>query len=164
MFLNFLSQKVTNLSSKKKWKQIFFLQKQIWKKLFFIKKQIGKCFFWKKKFGNIFFLVFTRGGNYLGGQLSGKFGYNKITKQSPIYRGILNTFFAYHWHFEGLMFNYWYWKKNGRNFCDRRNFWRKIFSGGTWLGLFDSVFRIFTSGHFRLALPLSWSTKLVKPK
>jgi len=23
------------------------------------------------------------------------------------------------------MFNYWYSKKNGRNFCDRRNLWRK---------------------------------------
>ena len=29
---------------------------------------------------------------------------------------------------------------------------KKILGGGAWLGLFDSVFRIFTSGHFRLVL------------
>ena len=32
--------------------------------------------------------------------------------------------------------------------CDEK----KSFGGGTWLGLFDSVFRIFASGHFLLVL------------
>ena len=65
MFLNFLSQKVTNFSSKKKTeKKYFFSQKQIWKKLF-LEKTNWKIFFGEKNFGNIFSLVFTReGGNY----------------------------------------------------------------------------------------------------
>ena len=67
--------------------------------------------------------------------------------------GILKTFAAYNWHFEDLIFNYWYSKKMVEiSVTAEISDEKKIFGGGTWLGLFDSVFRIFTSGHFRLVL------------
>ena len=79
---------------------------------------------------------------------------------------LVKTLSAYIWHFGDLMFNYWYWKKNGRNFCDRRNFWRKkniVVAPHNW------VFLILFS-EFSLPVTIFWywpllnSTKLVNPK
>ena len=73
MFLNFFYQKVTNFCSKKKIKKNIFFTKTNLEKTFLYKKQIRKYFFGKKNL-EIFFSLFSRGVNYQGGQLSGKFG------------------------------------------------------------------------------------------
>ena len=75
MFLNFLSQIVTNFCSKKtNLKNKIVFTKTNLEKTFFIKNKLENIF-WGTKIWKYFFPCFHEGGNYQGGQLSGKFGY-----------------------------------------------------------------------------------------
>ena len=68
-FWIFCPKKWLTSAVKKKMKKNIFFTKTNLEKTFFYKKQIGKYFFGKKNL-EIFFSLFSRGG-----QLSGKFGY-----------------------------------------------------------------------------------------
>ena len=69
---------------------------------------------------------------------------NKI-KKSLIYRGILKSFSAYKWDFRDLMFNYWYWKKNDRNFYEPSNSEQKMFLW--WRRMIGALWFCFQTFH-----------------